>query len=384
MQSFTRSRRIFQALQRNVEWPDVTRYLHTPRTLDEAYYPSLPGAILQDRNKQQVVTRECEKLLDDSDVTEDSKAILMVSQLWIWSFDHHLVVSAFSPPGKIPTRHAEYRPPQDAGPPGAATQGEPISRWERWREENLGIFAQSDDEPCAEDHVAKLIVDQITRFGGTQAGEKYLSPLDYFEFGIIRILTTVHEYTRFDSLDSSINVDKEAELMRDIADIRGELAMIDDILVQQDKVLDSLILHSPCKHPSNGLSGVMPVDRLRTAKQQVQVYRDRVTKIDKDTERIDKAVGDLLNLKRTDASMRDARTSLLLGIAVIGFTVITIIFAPLAFMTALFALDIDELDKHKQGKGDDAVYPSWYVFVTFGKWPPTPPLARSCGEADAL
>jgi hypothetical protein len=109
----------------------------------------------------------------------------------------------------------------------------------------------------------------------------------------------------------------------------------------------------------------------------LDTYRKRVVKIDKDAEHIDKIIQDELNLKRTFASMQDARTgmqdawnSLLLGWAVIGFTIITVLFAPIAFMTSLFALPIDSFLKHQVTSTDAtgspaAVYSSSYIAWTF-------------------
>ena len=360
MQGFTKTRSVCRELREHIEWPGITDCLHTARTLDETYYPSLADNILRARNKQQVVTRECAQLLNGASVTDDDKPILIVPQLWIWRSDN-LVVSAYSPPGNLPKEQAEYEPLE---PPRMVV--------EQVDEYRYGGFDIGDEERCL-DYTIRLIADQITKFGGVQANGKYQSPLDYFEVGVVRILSEVNQYTKSDGINARVDVQMEATFISDIADIRDELAMIDDVLRQQDGVLETLALHE-LRPDERGMSKPPPPDRLRTARGQIKRYRDRVAKIDKDAERIDKAIGDLLNLKRTEASMRDAaasgrdaRTSLLLGVAVIGFTVITVIFAPLAFMTALFALNIDELVKHKSGNGDDAVYPSWYIFVTFGK-----------------
>jgi hypothetical protein len=64
--------------------------------------------------------------------------------------------------------------------------------------------------------------------------------------------------------------------------------------------------------------------------------------MDRDAERIEASIKDQLELKRTHASMNDARSSLVLGVAVAGFTIVTIIFTPLSFMTSLLALPIDK------------------------------------------
>jgi hypothetical protein len=82
-------------------------------------------------------------------------------------------------------------------------------------------------------------------------------------------------------------------------------------------------------------------EAVESARNRILKYISRINKIDKDAERTQNIVQDKLNLKRAYASIKDSHSSLLLSTAVIGFTVVTIIFAPLAFLTALFALKIE-------------------------------------------
>ncbi|KAI0401747.1 hypothetical protein F4802DRAFT_600750 [Xylaria palmicola] len=91
-------------------------------------------------------------------------------------------------------------------------------------------------------------------------------------------------------------------------------------------------------------------EKVKDSRIQISRYQARVRKIDSDAERIQKTIQDQLNLKRTHASMRDAeaglitaRAGLIVSTAVIGFTIITVVFAPLAFVSALFALPVDTL-----------------------------------------
>ena len=58
--------------------------------------------MLEKRNKDQVVSRECTSLLNGESVSDDAKPILTVPQLWIWKIGGH-VLSAYSMPGKDPS-----------------------------------------------------------------------------------------------------------------------------------------------------------------------------------------------------------------------------------------------------------------------------------------
>ncbi|KAF2095527.1 hypothetical protein NA57DRAFT_79248 [Rhizodiscina lignyota] len=399
MSNFEKSRAELRDLRNAVGWSNIGKYFQMARTLDETYYPSLTRKVLNTRNMHQVVTRECKETINGANISDATRAILMVPQFWIWGLKD-LVISSYSPPGKLPSRPKDYAP--DESVPNERKRRE-------WIEKNIGTLPNLAElkigSPVA--HIAALLIDQIRRFGRIQAIGPYQSPLDIFELGVVRVLSTVDDYMKDDSLAGDAIV-KEKDLVNDIADIRDELAMMDDVLRQQDAVLDSFMKQGgqflgqqdaeldSLKKQEGQLLGLQDAEldnhfrkqsdltlsrddtaialtNLQAARDEIKGYRERVSKIDKDAERVDKTVQDRLNLKRTFASIRDARasirdakTSLLLAIAVIGFTVITILFAPLAFMTALFALNIDELVKHKKGTGDDAVYPSWYIFVTFG------------------
>ncbi|RWA06394.1 hypothetical protein EKO27_g8703 [Xylaria grammica] len=232
-------------------------------------------------------------------------------------------------------------------------------------------------------HTGLLIAQQISEFGNPQtngifgnpqAHAKFPSPLDIFEASAAQVLTEVDVYMDLNT-PSRPDMNKEHDFMFRIADIREELAMINEVLSQQLEVLQKFIedfeLYNPDSHSFLDREFVLKggkqnrvaiaeykvdteaMEQWETVKRSrgtIEKYQKRVRKIDGDAERVEKRIQDQLNLKRTHASIEDARASLTLGThglilstAVIGFTVVTIIFAPLAFVTALFALPIDTL-----------------------------------------
>ena len=111
-------------------------------------------------------------------------------------------------------------------------------------------------------------------------------------------------------------------------------------------------------------------ERVKRALKTPDKYKRRVKKIDGDADRIEKAIQDMLNLKRTRSSIKDAHSSLILSTAVIGFTVVTIVFAPLAFLTALFALKIQGFGR-LQVVCEDDLYDSSKISGIFSEWRPT-------------
>ena len=318
---------------------------HLERTLDEAYYPGISAEDLERRNEDQVVSRKRHTAAAPPDETAP---ILMVPQLWLWRMGN-VVVSATSmtrdskgPSKKFSPRKDQY----DAG-------------WEHRLRTNDPHFL-----------MASLIAEQIEAFGRECEvnGNKFLPPLDIFESSVVSVLVEVDTYIKKTQPSEAV-FEKERRFLHSLSDAQSELVMIQDVLEQQKSVLSD-ILKDRTKGVSREGNGVNePQSRwnqIETASTTIEMYERRIKKISGDAERVEKAVKDMLELKRTYASVKDAHSSLLLSTAVIGFTVITIVFAPLAFLTALFALKIEGFEA-LQVKGKDGVYASGKMGGVFGK-----------------
>jgi hypothetical protein len=366
---FEISRSAYHRFARSRSWKLAKSFVQAERTLDEAYYPSLDQKALRARNNDQVVSKECKILLNGNRVSEDTKPILMVPQLWIWQFGAQ-ILSAFSTPGESTKSFDEVHSHMENL--GSDTEPRMFTIIdEAGREKNFGISIHlMDSHPDL--HIGLLLAAHIENFGKPQANDKYQSPLDIFEIGVCQIMSRVAEYIKPPtSAKTDINRDwelpksymkKDWQFMHDISDIRSELVMIDEILRQQEHILGSVI-----ENVNQDAKMISEWRQVKDAKQQLAGFRERVKKIDRDAERVEKVVADQLNLQRTYAAIRDTRTSVAFGAAVIGFTIITVIFTPLSFMASLFALPIDKLVKNqvKNSKiGDTKIYTTNDV----GKW----------------
>ncbi|KAI0392793.1 hypothetical protein F5Y17DRAFT_340528 [Xylariaceae sp. FL0594] len=296
-------------------------------TLDEVYYPSLSSESLEIRDQSQVVSREYKE--NERRWGDNSTPILMVQYLWLRRIGG-CILTTYSAPGD---EEGDYVPPHVA-----------------------------IDKPAIQ--IAFILVNHLIRFGGRGSIEGNIPPpLDIFEQAVVGIIGEVDDYVRSSGASSGPEMEKEHDFMYRIADIREELVMIEDVLLQQQNIMATLIEDFENNDPDivellawkpqstspedlsqeekEWFQALRTWKSIKRDKGQIEGYMKRVRKIDGDAERIEKRIQDQLNLKRTHASIKDARTSLLLGTAVIGFTVVTVIFAPLAFMTALFALPID-------------------------------------------
>ncbi|KAI2631827.1 hypothetical protein GGR54DRAFT_634598 [Hypoxylon sp. NC1633] len=322
------------------------------RTLDETYYPGLTFDNLGRRNNDQVVTKEKDvssvlttKEKDGSSTLDDFTPILTVPQLWLWRFGDHLITA------------------------GPIVEGYKNRGWMT----RIGRL----DAPTGI-KTGLVLAHLISAFGKTQSYGVFRPPLEIFEASVGRVLSDVEEYTK---LSNALPPDKQKEFkfMHRIADIREESAMIQEILSQQSEILLRVIEHCkdfdlPGFSDRKAETWEFLWDRrhwqeVKGAEAEIVKYQKRLAKIDRDAERIEKVIQDQLNLNRTYASIRDARTGLILSAAVIGFTVVTIIFAPLAFMTSLFALPLDSLLQNQvQLKVSDADPTAAYSTAYVGTW----------------
>lgn len=315
------------------------------------------------------MSRECAELLNGERISESQKPILVVSQLWVWSLEEY-ILSAYTAP-QIVLRNAKYTSPyphlDELNPsiPRIVQEMavEPAhSNWEAEEEEHAAASTRDLT-------IGLLLANQIVRFGKAQA-DAYPSPLDIFEAGVANLSLDVDIYIA-SAVFTDINLGKEWGFIHDIADVQNELSMIDDVLVQQCEILDPLI---------KGATDATGPDwqEIKNAREKLDAYRRRVTKINNDAERVANTVQNQLELKRTHASMQQAKasaneahTSLLLSTAVVGFTVITIVFAPIAFMATLFALPIDRLAKAQVSVNGKDVFPTSYIGKWFGQFFPS-------------
>lgn len=337
----------FQAMKDAISSGSPHYNIHTERTLDEAYFPGLDTRFFAEQNLDQVVSREYIKNLK-LNLDDTSAPIMVVSQLWFWNIKDWLF-----------------------------SAGSQIGTWP--------LSGDKDTETCRDDswqprirtsspqlQIGLIIAKQINRFGKPQADEAFAPPLDYFEMGVVRVLSEVKEYLGEKNLEK-LDIDKEKGFIHNISDIRNELIMIKDVLEQQQDVVGQLIEYylKNTERSRRSASNYRADDwkEVANAEKRLEKYVKWVRKIDGDAERIEKVVQAQLDLKRTYSTIRDTRISLVLGTAVIGFTVITVIFTPLAFMASLFALPLEQLRKHQEEDDNGVYYRTHYVKFWFGTFP---------------
>ncbi|KAM0190411.1 hypothetical protein ACHAPI_009400 [Fusarium lateritium] len=148
------------------------------------------------------------------------------------------------------------------------------------------------------------------------------------------------------------SISPEAKVLDTIRDIRDELHMLKSLVEDQelvwkqafkDRTLEDFFqYHQPCT----------PED----------VKKDLDNMLI-EVETINDSINTLLDLRQKQASISQANDTAKQSNTIFVFTVITIVFLPLSFLSSLFALDISSFP-HESG---DLKYPGWWLFpILFG------------------
>ncbi|KAF2102776.1 hypothetical protein NA57DRAFT_71761 [Rhizodiscina lignyota] len=217
--------------------PDIS--VHIPRTPDESYYRGLSHEQLSRRNRDQVLSRVTEE--------EGHESLLMVSQLWLWKIDH-VILTAF------PNSRNEEGPKsllydgiasllEDLSEPVAVSlTHEQLTAW--ILSECINFIDRPHmaglQEPVLiffEKAVAKA-ADDVQKYTDRDDFNKREVTIELFEKAVAKAADDAPKNTdRADFNKMEITIEKK--MIHDIGDIREELAMISNILSQQQEIWDA-------------------------------------------------------------------------------------------------------------------------------------------------
>lgn len=402
--------------------------VHLPLTLDEYCKPSL-GTLLPERNRDQVLSKHTRdelrrrcietdnvswiddlKRTMDRDAAQTNPKLLTVRQAWLWMINNFVVSSVsnslldFSNFGFLNQPKLDKR-----------------SRFLQLRM-RIGLFLSNiitlPNDPQAMG-LPQTIFGIFESAISTQEDEvsRYLK---------IQRTTTKRggrrrqKYFRFGDFDEK----REGEILHDINDIREELAMIRKVFSEQEEVWTAAMktmfpenwkdgrFVSPCvtpwHHPWTDriayrdkmgtmwdpLAKVGPKSRtpmnveredsftapryaehwrkIERPQAQFEQFKRRMAQLDEDAARVEASITVFLDMRAKHASMNEAHSTAVMSVAVSGFTIVTVLFTPLSFMTSLFALPITTFQAQQVKSswgGEDApgTYQTRYVGAWFGK-----------------
>jgi len=313
------------------------------QTLDEASYPNLGCELLKRRNADQVVTKEWLSSAKKYPNVDPRRApILIVPQIWFWQINM-TVVSAW---------------------PLGGRSGGTLSL------EETDSIAKCLPIPGADPYnlILQVILDKIQSFGNPRFKDSLMYPavLDAFEDHLATVLALVEGNVDCVYPKAALDIQQDFEFLHNISDIRHEIAMIQKIFDQQQHIVEEL-KNQLTHHTELTNLQLMALSRADQALGLLGRYRERTENIETKAQIIQYEIQDKLTLKRTFATMQDTHNTVLLGSAVIGLTVITIIFTPLAFVTGLLDLPLDIFSKIQYRQGDQTVFRLKPVVQIFGE-----------------
>ncbi|EUC37893.1 hypothetical protein COCCADRAFT_1335 [Bipolaris zeicola 26-R-13] len=336
---------------------------YVPLTLDEYCCPALPKSMLDRRNGDQVLTKA-------ENTDSYPKELVTVCQLWILQCTDGLI-TAHEPERESSTNSSE----PDFPSWGHDCLAGDVKRY-------IGIMLSH-------------FVDSLNRPSETGSGNPILNTFENF---IASCAHGVDEYSRGEDV-KKFDIDKERKFLHDIDDIRGELEMIKRVILQQEEVWKTFASNAWPEHWTSGPEGHMVVkdDEKRSTQEedewqlilrtqsQFDRFRRRIAQLDEDAARMEKSIMAKLDLKQKHASLQESHATAVISAAVLGFTVITIIFTPLSFLTSLFALSIDRFQRNqvdffipdRENEADFTNRTRVYTTNYIGKWAATTVLVSN-------
>ncbi|KAK0113866.1 hypothetical protein ONS95_014109 [Cadophora gregata] len=292
--------------------------------------------------------------------------IIMVDQLWLWVLDDNTVITSFSA-----RRQNEHEPDiADYLKVDPEMRIDPKNRTDILRSISKHLRTVARDPVLTPRDLVNLIVSQC--LGILLDHKNRLEELDFlttFSTQTSSVLDKtakllnlfVKTFERYgnkseipgDVFETIFSVTKETLLFREVQDIRDELGMLSALFLDQLGVLADAekVLYQEEVAKNKDLDDQ---DKFQVEGTPLGLARARVMKHWRDVERMEgqarqayEMLKDLLDLKQQQANVLEARQSrkqaviaARQGKVVLVFTVVTIVFLPLTFMTTIFTLNV--------------------------------------------
>ncbi|KAJ0423010.1 hypothetical protein BJY00DRAFT_310609 [Aspergillus carlsbadensis] len=347
--------------------------VHPRRTLDQFFYPNFDTRL---RDRDQVVYR----YQKTTGIGSDDPKLYMVDQLWVLIIGSKLVITSFPEQRNREPCLRELLPPEDQlnildvishiisgvgvrDIPEFVTQltgrccgifDRHVPSNEAYRflsmfEASIGIAAGREAELSAELWRASSQASSWLKNNSQRSREQNPEFLDKFlDFG------------------------PETRLLAEAKDIRDELNMLSAVLDAQKLVLAQLgpRLLEVCGPPTSMDDAVPVTRRFEEQLQLVDLHLQDLGRLDRQAAYVYDSASRLLDLKQKHANPFEARLAreqaagaARTGKSVMIFTIVTIIFLPISFITSFFTIEIAEFPREE---GSNALQLSFVMKYIFG------------------
>ncbi|KAJ5037252.1 uncharacterized protein L3040_007429 [Drepanopeziza brunnea f. sp. 'multigermtubi'] len=376
-----------------------TASLHVRRTLDQFFYHNIDT---KSRDQDQVVYRYQLKGKDQKDSEVDPK-IVMVDQLWMWVLGKDLIVTSFPQRWQQPKNdplnvldsviediNSKTREPvKSVYDLAMIITGRCTGVFDRHRmgddeylfldmfESSIGsatdretlLFKEFNEASAQasvwlQHHRKSHGFSRFVEHGTTEAEIKHES--NYMNWDREEEKFKMEELMRNPPfIDKLLDIGQETDLLAETKDIRDELNMIAKVLDDQKNVLPDLQDAVSEIYRDEQKSQQEVKKRFRDQLKTIDVHLKDIERMDRQAERIYKSITDMLDLKQKHANAFEARFARdqAAGTArqsqtIMVFTIVTIIFLPLSFIAAFFAINIREFPGGRSSSAEEAGPPA--------------------------
>lgn len=357
-----------------------TTSLHVRRTLDQFFYPNIDT---QSRDQDQVIYRYQTQGPGREGPGTDPK-IFMVDQLWMWILGTNLIVTGFPQrwdqpkndplnvlDGIIEDINSKTRDPVNSvydlaiiitnrcsGVFDRHRLGDDEYQFLDMFESSIGIATDRETLLFNRFNHASVQASgwlkshrKLNRFSRNSArsisGRDGAADEDNSGDGV--------DYHLDDGqplfVDRLLDIGEETDLLAETKDIRDELNMIRTVLEHQEHVLEGFqeviceIYHG--QHRSQH----EVKKRFKDQQRMIDMHVKDIDRMDKQAERIYHSITDLLDLKQKHANAFEARFArdqaagtTRQSKTIMVFTIVTIVFLPLSFITSVFTINMKEFE----------------------------------------
>ncbi|KAJ3569087.1 hypothetical protein NPX13_g6199 [Xylaria arbuscula] len=323
---------------------DGTMDLHVPCTLDQSYYLSLRDST--ERDKTQVVAKYADFAGPDApgltatqgrEIPKLKRKLLMVNQIWIWKFDSDTLITAFP------------------------------DRWYQGQETELLSSTVGFMDPPNNGGLDKNLFDIFNEMIAHWANEEtqcfnafYKAQREQKERG---------EFEARIRDEDICDITKEVRILGEVKDIGDELKMIERVLQDQATVIAQYraSLNDPLPQEE--------MNRFITLDQDLSSRIYKAQRLTRDALSVENSLNHLLDLKQKQANFNEARDTRRLANEadnraksgeeqnqlLFVFTVITVVFTPLSFVTSFLAVPSQDFPQNDTGSG--VSWRWWQVFA---------------------
>ncbi|ETS77830.1 hypothetical protein PFICI_09892 [Pestalotiopsis fici W106-1] len=373
--------------------------IHGTRSLDQFFYNSLPDMDVRDQN--QVFTRSFFKVRNGDGVPQDQQIwpYLAVDQLWLWVIDEETIITSsthrndgFHDPVVerlfIQLRQARKR--KNAQPPPSSVKDMShfivafcvdflhSLKWEDFSPmeqpgNNPPDKVRSSDHPLGKNKVSSMSVqflyeDRVNLAATTEKDllHRFTVKMNNFQRSktveqshheertkIVNHHTELENATEASEVDDIYETNKwalislAAGLLDEVKDILDELTILKTLVTRQFNVWQELVGEG-----SRSRSARDPAYTLHGVQEMIEM-----------TDRVQKSVSDILSLEQNRINTDQAQESARQGTILMAFTIVTVVFTPLSFLTSLFALNVTVFQHNSSG--DIEYEPGWIFPILF-------------------